>query len=34
MHCVNIPDESWKDSLIDNGKMVLKVLEWVKKLPF
>jgi hypothetical protein len=29
-----VPDESFADYLIENGKAVLEVLEWVRKLPF
>ncbi len=30
--CKNIPDESFLDYTIENGKTVLKVLEWTRKL--
>lgn len=33
-HCVNVPNESFGDYLIANGKSVLRVLEWARKLPF
>jgi len=31
--CAQIPNESFGDQLIQNGKAVLKTLEWVKKIP-
>lgn len=33
-HCESVPPESFAEYVIDNGKAVLKVLDWVSRLPF
>jgi hypothetical protein len=31
--CQNIPNESWGDQLLQNGKIVLRALDIIRKLP-
>ncbi len=32
--CTNVPNESFGDQLLQNGKAVIKALEWARRLPF